>query len=143
MNGQHMARALGTIRFLISVPDSTLELDYLPAGSPQGAEAVAYCETIVTLFQTLPTYTWLADAGFTPSTSQTYALSDIQSALETGSGGYTPVVGCTNNGLNTISWYFYLQGSVIDGNFIPISAPSFATSNSCPSAGVQYLPKEG
>ncbi|KAG8219554.1 hypothetical protein J3R82DRAFT_505 [Butyriboletus roseoflavus] len=121
---------------------STLQTSCFPPGSPQGAEAVAYCETIVRLFQTLPTYTWLADAGITPSTSQTYALSDILSALEAGSGGYTPDLGCLNDGLNTISWYFYLQGSVIDGTFDPISSPGFK-DGSCPSTGVRYIPKSG
>lgn len=99
---------------------------------------MAYCQTIVKLFQTLPTYTWLANAGITPSTSQTYALSDILSALQTGSGGvsvpvygvelvseivslqYIPDVGCSDDGLNTISWYFNLKGSAIDGTFVPI-----------------------
>lgn len=33
---------------------------------------------------------------------------------------YIPVVGCSDGGLNTISWYFNLQGSVIDGTFVPI-----------------------
>ncbi|KAF8414812.1 ribonuclease T2 [Boletus edulis BED1] len=120
---------------------STLEPSCLPSGSPQGAEAVAYCQTTVKLFQTLPTYTWLANAGITPSTSQTYTLSNIISALQTASGGYTPDVGCSNERLDTISWYFNLQGSVIDGNFVPISSKS--TSSSCPSSGVQYLPKSG
>lgn len=139
---------------------------------------MAYCQTIVKLFQTLPTHTWLANAGITPSASQTYALSDIISALQQGSGGvstclqygpcfeivsvqYTPDIGCSNGGLNTISWYFNLQGSVIDGNFVPISeyihilyqaaarsaddrldSPGF-TSSSCSSDGIQYLPKSG
>lgn len=54
-------------------------------------KAVAYCQTIVKLFKTLPTYTWLANAGITPSTSQTYELSDILDALQTGSGGVSNI----------------------------------------------------
>ncbi|KAF8560083.1 ribonuclease T2 [Imleria badia] len=122
---------------------STLEPSCLPPGSVEGAEAVAYCQTIVNLFQTLPTYTWLVNAGITPSTSQTYAMSDILSALQTGSGGYTPDVGCSNGGLSTISWYFNLKGSAIDGTFVPINSPNESGSSSCPSGGVQYLPKSG
>ncbi|KAH0838064.1 ribonuclease T2-like protein [Lanmaoa asiatica] len=113
---------------------STLEPSCLPSGSAKGAEAVAYCQTIVNLFKTLPTYTWLAGAGITPSTSQTYALPKILSALQTGSGGYTPDVGCSSDGLHEISWYFNLQGSVIDGTFVPINSPG--TSSSCPPSGL-------
>jgi hypothetical protein len=51
------------------------------------AKAVAYFQTIIQLFQTLPTYTWLANAGITPSRDQTYTLSEILSALKQGSGG--------------------------------------------------------
>jgi ribonuclease T2 len=50
-------------------------------------KAVAFFETVVMLFKTLPTYNWLADAGITPSSSETYTLSSLLSALEAGSGG--------------------------------------------------------
>ncbi|KAF8560085.1 ribonuclease T2 [Imleria badia] len=125
------------------VPDSTLEPSCLPPGSVEGAEAVAYCQTIVNLFQTLPTYTWLVNAGITPSTSQTYALSDILSALQTGSGGYTPDVGCSNGGLSTISWYFNLKGSAIDGTFVPIREFGTITGNchrSISRRGYHHIP---
>ncbi|KAF9245833.1 ribonuclease T2 [Melanogaster broomeanus] len=119
---------------------STLKPSCLPAGSPQGAEAVAFFETVVKLFQTLPTYTWLAAAGITPSTTQTHTLTSILTALKTGSGGYTPAVGCSSSKLSTISWYFNLKGSVIDGQFIPINSP---LSSSCPSTGILFPPKTG
>ena len=66
---------------------STLELSCLPSGSPTGAEAVAYFKQVVALFETLPTYTWLESQGITPDATQTYALSDLISALQTASGG--------------------------------------------------------
>ncbi|KAF9018158.1 ribonuclease T2 [Hymenopellis radicata] len=53
----------------------------LPSGSAKGAEAVAYFETAVKLFKTLPTYEWLANQGITPSSSVTYSLSTLTSAL--------------------------------------------------------------
>ena len=60
---------------------STLNPSCLPgsggSGSPKGAEAVAFFETTVKLFQTLPTYDWLADAGITPSSSKTYTLTTL------------------------------------------------------------------
>jgi len=117
---------------------STLEPSCLPSGSPTGAEAVAFFETVVKVFKTLPTYDWLANQGITPSTSQTYKLSTLTSALQTASGGFIPQLGCTHGTLNSISWYFNLQGSIIDGTFVPIDAPS---KGSCPSSGIKYSPK--
>lgn len=120
---------------------STLDVDCLPSDSPTGAEAVAFFETVVKVFKTLPTYDWLAQAGITPSYSQTYSLSSLLSALEAASGGYTPALTCSrSHTLSSISWYFNLKGSVIDGDFVAINAP---TQSSCPSSGIQYLPKEG
>ncbi|KAG0700645.1 ribonuclease T2 [Suillus ampliporus] len=118
---------------------STLNVDCLPSNSPVGAEAVAFFETVVGLFKTLPTYDWLADAGITPSSSETYTLSSLLSALETASG-YTPALGCSSHTLSSISWYFNLKGSVIDGDFVPIDTPK---RSSCPSRGIKYPPKEG
>ncbi|KAF9041793.1 ribonuclease T2 [Hymenopellis radicata] len=119
---------------------STLETDCLPSGSAKGAEAVAYFETAVKLFKTLPTYEWLANQGITPSSSATYTLSALTSALKTASGGYTPALDCDGSNLNQIYWYFHLKGSVIDGTFVPISAPE---AGSCPSSGIKYPPKSG
>jgi hypothetical protein len=50
-------------------------------------QAVMFFQTAVKLFQTLPTYTWLANAGITPDSSKTYTLSTITSALQAASGG--------------------------------------------------------
>ena len=66
---------------------STLNPDCLPPGSPTGAEAVAYFQQVVALFQALPTYTWLANGGITPSTTQKHTLSQLHSVLEAASGG--------------------------------------------------------
>ena len=66
---------------------STLEPSCLPSGSPPGAEAVAFFETVVRVFKTLPTYEWLEQAGITPDTETKYYLSDIIDALQQGSGG--------------------------------------------------------
>ncbi|KAH0828941.1 ribonuclease T2-like protein [Lanmaoa asiatica] len=119
---------------------STLQPSCLQSGSPKGSEAVAYFQTIVQLFQTLPTYTWLANAGITPSREHTYSLSEILSALEQGSGGYTPAVGCSRGRLDSISWYYNLKGSLIDGEFVPINTPKEST---CPHRNIRYFPKEG
>ncbi|TFK56633.1 ribonuclease T2 [Heliocybe sulcata] len=118
---------------------STLETSCLPSGSAKGAEAVAFFQTVVKLFKTLPTYTWLADAGITPSSSKTYTLSTLTSALKSASG-VTPALSCSSGSLDAISWYFNLKGSLIDGTFVPIDAPE---SGSCPSSGIKYPLKSG
>ncbi|EGN93098.1 hypothetical protein SERLA73DRAFT_189923 [Serpula lacrymans var. lacrymans S7.3] len=116
---------------------STLEVACLPSGSPKGAEAVAFYETVVTLFKTLPTYTWLEQQGITPSNDATYSLDDLTSALQTASG-YIPALGCSGDTLDEISWYFNLKGSIIDGTFVPIDSPE---SSTCPKSGISYPPK--
>jgi len=116
---------------------STLRPECLPDGTARGAEAVAFFQTVVRLFQTLPTYNWLANAGITPSNSRRYTLDELTSALQSASG-YIPALDCKRGVLNGASWYFNLRGSIIDGTFIPIDAPK---PGSCPSHGISYLPK--
>ncbi|THH26971.1 hypothetical protein EUX98_g7221 [Antrodiella citrinella] len=138
---------------------STLETSCLPSGSPKGAEAVAFFNLVVKLFkastsrlpsltcrmmahrvqQTLPTYTWLANAGITPSSSKTFTLAQITSALKTASG-FTPSLDCDGKNLNQISWYFNIKGSLFDGTFVAIDAPE---KGSCATTGLKYPPKSG
>ncbi|KAI0094445.1 ribonuclease T2 [Irpex rosettiformis] len=118
---------------------STLETSCLPSGSPRGAEAVAFFQQVVALFKTLPTYDWLAQAGITPDASRTLTLSQVTSALKSASG-VTPALDCSGTNLNQISWYFNLKGSLFDGQFVPIDAPS---AGSCASTGLKYPPKTG
>ncbi|KAJ3477064.1 hypothetical protein NLI96_g10720 [Meripilus lineatus] len=118
---------------------STLETSCLPSGSARGAEAVAFFNTVVKLFKSLPTYDWLAAAGITPSTTATYTLSTLTSALKSASG-FTPALDCSGTSINQISWYFNLKGSAIDGQFVPIDAPK---KGSCASSGLKYPPKSG
>ncbi|KAF8996598.1 ribonuclease [Cyathus striatus] len=112
---------------------STLKPSCLPSGS------CGILRTVVKLFQTLPTFTWLSDAGITPSSSKTFTLSQLTSALKSASG-VTPSLDCSSGALNQISWYFNLKGSIIDGTFVAIDAPE---SGSCPSSGIKYPPKSG
>jgi len=118
---------------------STLKPTCLPAGSPNGAEAVAFFETVTTLFQTLPTFTWLSNQGITPSTSTTYTLASLTAAIKAESG-FTPTFDCTGSTLNAAIYYFHLRGSVIDGAFQQINAPE---SGTCPTSGIKYPPKTG
>lgn len=71
------------------------------------------------LFKSLPTYTWLTNAGITPSSSKTYTLAQLQSAIKS-AWGHTPAFDCDGSDVSEIYYYFYLEGSVIDGTFVPI-----------------------
>ena len=94
MASQHEWAAHGTCY-------STLEPSCLPSGSPTGAEAVAFFEQVVTLFQTLPTYNWLESQGITPSTTKTHTLAQLNSALKAASGvRYRPARPMTSDYIN-------------------------------------------
>jgi len=119
--------------------NSTLQVDCLPAGSPKGAEAVAFFETVVKLFLTLPTYEWLSNQGITPSQTKTHTLASLTAAIKA-EYGFTPSFDCDGDNLSGASYYFHLIGSVIDGTFIPIDA---AEEGSCGSSDIKYLTKTG
>ncbi|KZV70979.1 ribonuclease T2 [Peniophora sp. CONT] len=121
---------------------STLETSCLPSGSTKGAEAVAFFQTTVNLFKSLPTHTWLENAGITPSSTKTYTLAQLQSAIKS-AWGHTPAFDCDGSNVFEIYYYFYLEGSVIDGTFVPIDAPSFESGSCSSSAALKYLPKTG
>jgi ribonuclease T2 len=118
---------------------STLKPKCLPPGSPRGTEAVLFFQRVVELFKQLPTYNWLAQQGITPSESRTHTLSELLDALKQASG-YTPAIQCSGHAIQEISWYFYIKGSLIDGEFVPIDSPIEST---CARSGLRYYPKSG
>lgn len=60
---------------------------------------------------------FLANAGIIPSQTRTYALADIEAALEQAHGN--PVtIRCRNGALNEIWYYFNIAGSLQSGEFI-------------------------
>lgn len=116
---------------------STLEThcydDYLPQ-----QEVVDYFDKTVEVFKELPSYEvglvlahvfkitslteskFLANAGITPSQTQTYNLADIEGALEVAHG--SPVtIRCRHGALNEIWYYFNIAGSLQKGTFIAAS----------------------
>ena len=101
-----------------------------------------FFQKVVDLFQDLPTYQWLSAAGITPSSSKTYTSAQIQSALSSNHGGHNVYLGCSNNALSQVYYYFNVQGSVQNGTF-EAADPDGGDSSSCPSTGVKYLPKSG
>ena len=104
-------------------------------------EAVDFFNKAVALFKTLPSYTWLSAAGIVPSSTATYTLAAIQSAL-TSNFGSAVTINCNSNHELDELWYHYnVQGSVQSGTFNP--ATPVGSGSTCPSTGIKYLPKSG
>ncbi|KAL6872694.1 ribonuclease T2 [Trichoderma novae-zelandiae] len=117
---------------------STLEPRCYPDYEPT-QEVVDYFRRATTLFQTLPSYDWLATAGIFPSTTLTYTLATIQYAL-TAHHGQNVIINCNRNSELNELWYHYnVRGLVQSGKFIPVE-PVGAPST-CPKSGIKYLPK--
>jgi ribonuclease T2 len=116
---------------------TTLKPSCLPQGSSSGAEAVAFFQTTVALFKELPTYQWLSAAGIVPGS--TYSLSQLVAPLKAKYGA-TPMFDCQDGEVFQVSYYYNLKGSVLDGLWIPVDAPS---KGSCTATGIKYLSKGG
>jgi ribonuclease T2 len=101
-------------------------------------EVPAFFNRTVSLFQSLPSYTFLSDAGIVPSTSKTYTSAEIQSALSKNHDGMEVYLGCSSGALNEIWYFFNVRGSVQTGDFEPAAS---LTKSKCPATGVKYLPK--
>ncbi|TAQ89577.1 hypothetical protein B7494_g2080 [Chlorociboria aeruginascens] len=109
-------------------------------GYTKGEEAVDFFSTVVNLFQTLDTYTWLANADIVPSSKATYTSAQIQAALKAGFG-YAVTIECSSGALDQVYYSFDVRGSIQTGTFVPTSP--VGQSGSCSSSGIKYLPKSG
>lgn len=100
-----------------------------------------YFKIAVTLYEKLPTYKFLTEAGITPSTSKTYTKSQVAKALSDNFSGKQVYFKCDKNNALQEIWYFHhLQGSLRGENFKPIDTLS---RSSCPDSGIKFLPKSG
>jgi ribonuclease T2 len=115
---------------------STLETDCYPEYQI-GDEVVDFFSRVVELFKGLDTYTVrfasllsvllcadmisqiLANAGITPSSSQSYALSDMSTALENAFGAPVILQCDKTDAVYEIYYGFNVQGSVQKGAFVP------------------------
>ncbi|KAL9105013.1 MAG: hypothetical protein Q9163_000110 [Psora crenata] len=138
---------------------STLEPGCYTDYKPQ-EEVVAFFQKTVDLFKSLPSYTWLSDAGIVPSTAATYTSAQILAALRS-PRGVDVAIQCSNTNEFDEIWYFYnVQGSVQTGTFIPANPgqlllqypavyapvanfvfPIDGAKSNCPATGIRYLPK--
>jgi len=120
---------------------STLDPEcYYPDYKPT-EEVGDFFTRAVSLFKTLPTYDWLADAGIVPSTSKTYTLAAIQTVLKAHHGGHDVVIRCSSGVLNELWYHFHVQGSIQSGTFTPVDP--VGSGSTCPSTGIKYVPKYG
>ncbi|BGP36165.1 Ribonuclease T2 precursor (RNase T2) [Rhodotorula kratochvilovae] len=104
-------------------------------------DVVDYFERTHDLFQTLPTYDWLAAEGIVPSRTATYTADALQAAIKK-HYGYEVYFGCTSAGELDEVWYYYLtKGPVAGGKYIPTQV--VGSKGSCPATGIKYLPKDG
>lgn len=92
------------------------------------------------LFRSLDTYRALEMAGIEPDAKRTFALADIQAALEKFSGSRV-ILKCSGHGVLHEAWYVYfVKGSLQSGEFVPARDSFKGDQGNCP-AQVRYLPK--
>ncbi|KAI3404753.1 RNY1 [Candida oxycetoniae] len=99
-----------------------------------------YYSILYNLFETLPTYKWLVDAGITPSNSKTYTKAQIQNALSSNFGQNVYFKCDSNNAISEVWYFHHIKGSLLQNDFIPIAPLS---SSNCPSTGILFPPKQG
>jgi ribonuclease T2 len=104
-----------------------------------GAEAADYVKKTISLFKTLPTYKWLAEAGIKPSKTKTYTADEIVDALAEHHGARV-TIGCSNGSLSEVWYHFNVKGSLQDGQFV--STEPDGSKSSCPDSGIKYAPKK-
>jgi ribonuclease T2 len=73
---------------------STFDVPCYGPAYVQHQEMVDFYETAIKYYRRLPTWSWLAEAGITPSNTTNYSLSDVQAALMVGYGAL-PYLGCS------------------------------------------------
>ena len=67
--------------------------------------AVYYFTSTVTLFKKLPTYTWLAGGGITPSSTNTYTREGIANVLRS-AYGFKVGLDCNSGKLFQVNYYY-------------------------------------
>ncbi|KAL5519688.1 hypothetical protein ACEPAG_1348 [Sanghuangporus baumii] len=115
---------------------STLEPNCFE-GYVTAQEVVPYFETVVQLFQQLNTYDALTNAGISPSSTETYTLTELQDVVST-SLGYVPDFICSNARLSSVQFYLNTQGPLQDGRIVASHA---SRKSECPNSGIYWLPK--
>jgi len=112
------------------VPDCYI--DYTPQ-----EEVVDFFSQTVHLFQSLPTYDFLAAANIFPSATKNYTYDEIMVALNR-PRGVNATLECEGAQIYEVYYTFNIKGSIADGLFVPENP--IGEGNGCPNE-IQYLPK--
>jgi hypothetical protein len=60
-----------------------------------------------------------------PDSSQTYNLSDLESAAAAIHNGKTPQFSCSSNEVSQVYYYFNIQGNAINGAYVPVDSREY------------------
>lgn len=138
---------------------STLEPTCYADENPDLA-VLDYFVHATSLFQTLDTFSVLADAGILPSEHKRYSLRELEDAVESSSHGFTVTFRCHSGELNEVWYHFSVKGSLrnsYDDGTHPVNTPFLnattvrkifvptdpdGAKSNCPARGIKYLPKD-
>ena len=105
----------------------------------ENQDIVDFFSTTVSLYEKYDIYHTLAQAGITPSTSQTYTLDQLHAATSA-QWGKDAVFRCRNGALNEAWVYFHTKGRSTTADAFVLSDP-LRSNHRCPQTGIRYLPK--
>lgn len=97
-----------------------------------------YYKIAMTLYKKLNTYEFLAGEGIEPSTEKTYTKAEIASALQKNFGKSVYFKCNSDNAIQEVWYYHYLNGPLTKQDFVPIDT---ITTSNCPSSGIKFVPK--
>ncbi|KAF2147633.1 ribonuclease Trv, RNase Trv [Myriangium duriaei CBS 260.36] len=104
----------------------------------QYEEVVDFFSQTTILFQSLPTYDWLSQAGITPSSSKKYTTKAFLAALKA-PRGVSAAISCSGGKISQVEYTFNVKGGIANGVFEP-AAPVGESSSSCGTSFL-YPPK--
>lgn len=117
---------------------STVNPSCYPKDAPQYQYVADFYRSAVGLWETLPSFDFLADAGIYPSEEDTWTVEQWNTALSAHVDNKVVHLGCDhNNHVNELWYFFYLKGSVASGKWIPTDS---ITSSTC-KPGFKWIPK--
>ena len=97
-----------------------------------------FFKTAYYLFEKVPTFKWLSEAGIVPSETKTYTKEEIQNAFKAKFGKEVFFKCDSNHAINEVWYYFNVKGSLLKHDFLPIDSLSYSN---CPSKGIRFPPK--
>ena len=112
---QYLSLTMSISLTLSTSSNSTLGPNCVP--NAQQA-AIYYFNSTVSLFQKLPTYTWLAGGGITPSSTNTYTREAIVNVLRS-AYGFEVGLDCNSDRLSQVNYYYNVSVDPAHGLLCP------------------------